>query len=182
MTSSHLNFCVHLWKDSQVVLKSITNPDLQLVRFVKRRVDKILSFFTAEAWRYANTTTNRPDVGIRENVCKNSESVKLWFKGAIFLLEGQDDTPSLSSFLVVNMAMCDENTPLAINDKILKAMQTSCDLYWLKKRIVCLLAFKSFSKAKHQSFRKPELNASLLNRAFSQAIKVRPNAKLQSST
>ena len=41
---SHLNCSVHLWTDSQVILKCITNPDLYLVRFVKRRVDKILDF------------------------------------------------------------------------------------------------------------------------------------------
>ena len=44
---SHLNCSVHLWTDSQVILKWITNPDLHLVRFVKRRVDKILAFFCA---------------------------------------------------------------------------------------------------------------------------------------
>ena len=46
---SHLNCSAHLWTDSQVVLKWITNSDLHLVRFVKRRVDKILSFFAPEA-------------------------------------------------------------------------------------------------------------------------------------
>ena len=72
---SHLNCSVHLWTDSQVILKWITNPDLHLVRFVKRRVDKILAFFAADAWRYVNTSANPADaVGTRENACKNSES------------------------------------------------------------------------------------------------------------
>ena len=82
------------------------------------------------------------------------------------------------------MALCDENTPLAIDDKILKLMQTSCDLYTLKKQIACLLAFVDFSqaKAKRQTFRKPDLNASFLDRAFLQAIKICSKATLQSST
>ena len=37
----HLKCSVYMWTDSQVVLKWITNLDLHLVRFVKRRVDKI---------------------------------------------------------------------------------------------------------------------------------------------
>ena len=44
---SCLNCSVHLWTDSQVIVKWINNLDLHLVRFVKRRVDKILSFFCA---------------------------------------------------------------------------------------------------------------------------------------
>ena len=39
---AHLNITLHFWTDSQVVLKWITNPDLHLARFVKRRVDIIL--------------------------------------------------------------------------------------------------------------------------------------------
>ena len=170
---SHLNCSAHLWTDSQVVLKWITNPDLHLVRFVKRRVDKILSFFAPEAWRYVNTSTNPADVGTRENACKNFESVKLWLQGPTFLSEGQEDTSSLSSVPVVRMALCDENTTVEIDDKILKLMQTSFDLYTVKKRIAYLLAFVDLLKAKtkRQTFKKPELNAAFLDRAFLQAIK-----------
>ena len=35
-----LNCSIHCWTDSQVVLQWIVNPDLSLVRFVRRRVDK----------------------------------------------------------------------------------------------------------------------------------------------
>ena len=170
---SHLNCSAHLWTDSQVVLKWITNPDLHLVRFVKRRVDKILSFFAPEAWRYVNTSTNPADVGTRENACKNFESVKLWLQGPTFLSEGQEDTSSLSSVPVVRMALCDENTTVEIDDKILKLMQTSFDLNTVTKRIAYLLAFVDFLKAKtkRQTFKKPELNAAFLDRAFLQAIK-----------
>ena len=82
---SHLNCSVHLWTDSQVTLKWITNLDLHLVRFVKRRVDKILAFFAPDA-RYVNTSANPADVGTRENACENSELIKLWIEGPAFLV------------------------------------------------------------------------------------------------
>ena len=138
---SHLNCSVHLWTDSQVILKWITNPDLHLVCFVKRRVDKILAFFAPDAWRYVNTSANPADVGTRENACKNSESIKLWIEGPAFLVEGQEDVKSLSPAPVVRLALCKENTIFETDDKILKLMQTSRDLYALKKRFAYLLAF-----------------------------------------
>ena len=39
---SHLNCSIHTWTDSQVVLNWITNPDLHLSHFIKRRVNEIL--------------------------------------------------------------------------------------------------------------------------------------------
>ena len=41
----------HFWTDSQVVYKWITNPDLHLTKFVKRRVDKILLVSSSDTWR-----------------------------------------------------------------------------------------------------------------------------------
>ena len=38
----HFNCSLHFWTDSRVVLGWITNADLHLARFVKRRVDKIV--------------------------------------------------------------------------------------------------------------------------------------------
>ena len=169
---SHLNCSVHLWTDSQVILKWITNPDLHLVRFVKRRVDKILAFFAPDAWRYVNTSANPADVGTRENACKNSESIKLWIEGPAFLVEGQEDVKSLSPAPVVRLALCKENTIFETDDKILKLMQTSRDLYALKKRFAYLLAFVELVKAKfrRKPFRKPEFDAASLDRAFVEAI------------
>ena len=169
---SHLNCSVHLWTDSQVILKWITNPDLHLVRFVKRRVDKILAFFAPDAWRYVNTSANPADVGTRENACKNSESIKLWIEGPAFLVEGQEDVKSLSPAPVVRLALCKENTIFETEDKILKLMQTSRDLYALKKRFAYLLAFVELVKAKfrRKPFRKPEFDAASLDRAFVEAI------------
>ena len=162
---SHLNCSVHLWTDSQVILKWITNPDLHLVLFVKRRVDKILAFFAPDSWRYVNTSANPADVGTRENACKNSESIKLWIEGPAFLVEGQEDVKSLSPAPVVRLALCKENTIFETDDKILKLMQTSRDLYALKKRFAYLLAFVELVKAKfrRKPFRKPEFDAASLD-------------------
>ena len=54
----HLDCCVHLWTNSQVVLKWITNPDLHLARFAKRRVDKILRVASSDCWNYMHTSVN----------------------------------------------------------------------------------------------------------------------------
>ena len=71
------------------------------------------------------------------------------------------------------MALCDKKTTLEIDDRILKLMQTSVDLYTLKNRIAYLLAVVDFLKAKtkRQTFKKPELKATFLDRVFLQAIK-----------
>ena len=155
-----------------MILKWITNPDLHLVRFVKRRVDKILAFFAPDAWRYVNTSANPADVGIHENACKNSELIKLWIEGPSFLVEGQEDVKSLSPAPVVHLALCKENTIFETGDKILKLMQTSRNLYALKKRFAYLLAFVELVKAKFRRklFRKPEFDAASLDRAFFESI------------
>ena len=85
----HLKCSVYMWTESQVVLKWITNPDLHLLRFVKRRVDKILGAAPANAWTYVHTSLNPTDVATREDVCKNPESVQLWLNEPDFLLQEQ---------------------------------------------------------------------------------------------
>ena len=60
---SNFECVVRFWTDSQVVLKWITNPDLHLVRFVKRRVDKILLVSSSDTWGYISTSLNPADVG-----------------------------------------------------------------------------------------------------------------------
>ena len=93
---SHLNCSEHLWTDSQVILRWITNLDLHLVRFFKCRVDKILSFFGPDAWRYVDTSANPADVGTCANACKNSELIKLCNEGPAFLAQVQENVKSLS--------------------------------------------------------------------------------------
>ena len=67
----------------------ITKSNLHLVRFVKRRVDKILSAAPANAWNYLYRLHNPADVATRVGACKNLESVQLWLKRPHFLLQEQ---------------------------------------------------------------------------------------------
>jgi len=67
----HLNCSMHFWADSQVVLGWITNSDLNLARFVKRRVDKILFVASSQTWNYVNTTENQPMLLLEKLLIKN---------------------------------------------------------------------------------------------------------------
>ena len=82
-----VNCTLHFWTDSRVVLGWITNPELNLARFVKRRVDKILHVSPSTAWKYVHTSQNPADVGTRDAAYKNPESIKLWLGGPEFLLQ-----------------------------------------------------------------------------------------------
>ena len=83
---SYIDCSIHFWTDSKVVLGWITNSELMLARFVKRRVDSILSVATSSAWKYVSTAQNPADVGTRETSCNNSYFVDLWLNGPDFLL------------------------------------------------------------------------------------------------
>ena len=87
-------------------------------------------------------------------------------------MEGQEDVKSLSYAPVVRMALCNENTIFETDDQIVKLMQTSRDLYTLKKRFAYLFAFVELvkSKFKRKPSRKPEFSAASLDRAFVEAI------------
>ena len=62
----HLSCAVKFWTDSEVLLKWITNPDLHLSRFIKRRIDKIHLVSSPESWGYIGTLQNSADVGTRK--------------------------------------------------------------------------------------------------------------------
>ena len=79
----HFNCSLHFWTDSRVVLGWITNADLHLARFVKRRVDKIVRVAPASAWNYIHTTQNPADVGTRSAACRNPDSVRLWWRDLV---------------------------------------------------------------------------------------------------
>ena len=68
----HLGCNLYFWTDSQVVLRWIIDPDLNLPRFVKLRIDKMHSVASAEIWNYVNTSSNPADVGTREESFKKS--------------------------------------------------------------------------------------------------------------
>ena len=101
----HLGCSLHFWTDSQVVLRWIINPDLNLPRFVKRRLDKIHSVASAET----NTSSNPADVGAREDSFKNSPGNTLWINGPEFLWQTGIVTHPSSSCASVKRLNVDEN-------------------------------------------------------------------------
>ena len=133
----HLNCSIHFWTDSQVVLKWITNPDLHLARFVKRRVDKILHVTSPDAWKYISTSENPADVGTRETGYKVAKSVDLWLKGPNLLSQDRVDvsSPVVLAARVVAESKKDDDNGL---DKLIA---TSRNLYTLKKRFAYLVSF-----------------------------------------
>ena len=95
----HLACGLHFWSNSQVVSKWILNPDLDLPRCAKRRVDRMHLTAPANAWKYANTTLNPADVGTRWENVKNA-GILTWLDGPSFLLHvGME--PSTSDDIVV---------------------------------------------------------------------------------
>ena len=165
---------VYMWTDSQIVLKWITNPDLHLVRFVKRRVDKILGAALANAWNYVYTSLNPADVATREHTCKNPESVQLWLKGPDFLLQEQVNPKVGVGTSNVSIAKISVEQTLDKSEQSLdKLIASSHNLYALKKHFAYLYAFVAFvlAKTKKVEFVLPVWNASYLNQAFNKAIK-----------
>ena len=96
-----LSCTVKFWTDSQVVLKWITNPELHLSRFVKRRFDKIIVVSPPYSWHYVGTSINPADVGTRAKSFNNRDLLGLWLDGPEFLLQGSEDTKPVSSLSTV---------------------------------------------------------------------------------
>ena len=96
-----LSCTVKFWTDSQVVLKWITNPELHLSRFVKRRIDKIIVVSPPYSWHYVGTSINPADVGTRAKSFNNRDLLGLWLDGPEFLLQGSEDTKPVSSLSTV---------------------------------------------------------------------------------
>ena len=166
----HLPLTIHFWTDSQVVLKWIINPDLHLVRFVKRRIDKILLAASPESWRYVHTSNNPADVGTREGAIKRSEAVDLWLHGPAFLQAGEVQPLSPDHSITVRSLTVSENELSIRNKKGLdRLVEGSPNLYILKKRAAYLTAFKEYFilvKVKKERFEKPVLDATYLEKAF----------------
>ena len=166
----HMGITVHFWTDSQVVLKWIINPDLHLVRFVKRRTDKILLVAPPEAWRYVHTSVNPSDVGTREGTIKRSEAVELWLHGPAFLRTREVQPLSSDQSITVRSLTLSEDEALNQEKNGLDLLvERSPNLYTLKKQVAYLTAFKQYFisvKVKKERFEKPVLDASYLENSF----------------
>ena len=141
-----LSCTVKFWTDSQVVHEWITNRELHLPRFVKRRIDKIILVFPPDSWHYVGTSINPADVGTREKSFKNWDLLGLWLDGPEFLLQGSEDAKPVSSLSTVRaisvpgQLMGEDYS----GDPLEKLIETSPNLYALKKRFAYLLAFKVY--------------------------------------
>ena len=139
-------FCtVKFWTDSQVVLKWITNPELHLSRFVKRRIDKIILVSPPDSWHYVGTSINSADVDTREKSFKNRDLLGLCLDGPEFLLQGSEDAKPVSSLSAVRAIsvpgqLMGEDCS---DDPLQKLIETSPNVYALKKRFAYCLLSKS---------------------------------------
>ena len=145
----HLGCSLHLWSDSQVILRWIINPDFHLPRFAKRRVDRVLLVISADAWSYVNTSLNPADVGTHVESVKWSGSHSLCLNEPDFLLQkGLKPQPFVST-VTVHRAGVGGNPLLNIGSRDLdRLIEISLDLDVLKKREAYLVAFEQFLVAK----------------------------------
>ena len=107
----------------------ITNPDLNLSHFVKRRVDKILRVAPNDVWSYVSTEENPADVGTRNGAFKKSDSVKLWLEGPKFLSEVVSN-----EVVTVCMSRLENESRESCDFGLDQIIKSSSDLYVLKKR------------------------------------------------
>ena len=171
-----LSCTVKFWTDSQVVHKWITNLELHLSRFVKRLIDKIILVSPPDSWHYVGTSINPADVDTREKSLKNWDLLGLLLDGPEFLLQGSEDAKPVSSLSTVQaISVPGQLMGEDCSDNLLKKLiETSPNLYALKKRFAYLLAFKEFiaAKSKKIKFEKPKLDATYLNFALMNAVRI----------
>ena len=152
-----------------MVLGWITNSNLYLACFVKRRVDKIVRVAPISAWNYIHTMQNPAGVGTPSAACRNPDSVRLWLGGRSCLLQERVDVQTSDSSAVVRVSAV-SNLSVEENDEcgLDKVNATSRDMYTLKKRIAYLVAFVEFvvAKVKKINFQISDLNVAYLDHAL----------------
>ena len=169
----YLNCSLHCWADSQVVLGWLTNPDLNLSRFVKRRIERILQVAPGNVWKDVDTSQNPADVGTRDVIGKNPECIDLWLGGPVFLRQEPVSVAGSKCVPVVCMALLEKKSREEGKNDLDQIIITASDLYTLKKRLAYLVAFAEYVTAKFRgtTFKKPDLNADFLDRALIKAVK-----------
>ena len=165
----------HFWCDSKVVLQWVTNPNLRLPKFISRRLELIRRVSSSNDWRYCETESNPADVATRPLANKHFETrTKLWIEGPQFLHLPPDKFNVNSIPLTVRDARIELRTTFCKEPKatLTRVIQTSLNLYTLKKRLGYLAAFVEFviAKAKKLEFHKPRLNAIYLEKALHSTV------------
>ena len=146
----------------------ITNPDLNLSRLVKRRIDKILRVAPSNVWSYVSMEENPADVGTRDGAFKKSDSVKLWLEGPKFLSEAAP-----SEVVTVCMSRLENESRESCDFDLDPMIESSSYIYVLKKHAAYLNAFAEYVVAtvKGRKFYKPVLDAAYLDLAFLKVVK-----------
>ena len=117
-----LNCNLHCWTDSQVVLGWLTNPDLNLSRFVKRRVERILQVAPGNVWKYVDMS-------------QNPECIDLWLGGPVFLWQEPVSVGGSKCVPVVCMALLEKKSSEERENGLDQIIITASDLYTLKKHL-----------------------------------------------
>ena len=168
----YLDCSLYFWTDFQVVLKWIVNPALRLVRFVKRRVDKIHQVGLVDNLNYVCSSFNPADVGTRDDSLKGFVSHPIWIKGPSFLYEGGEEVrcpvPVTARKLLLNSEPS-ANTDITLQNLI----ETAPNLYTLSKRAAYLVAFKRLilANARKAAFCRPKLDAKDLDDVLLDVVK-----------
>ena len=156
----------------EIVIRAL---ELHLSTFVKRRIDKIILVSQPDSWHYVGILIVPADVGTREKSYKNRDLLGLWLDGHEFLLQSAEDAKPVSSLSTVReITVPGQLMGEDCSDDLLERLiETSPNLYALKKRFAYLLAFKQFivAKSKKVKFENPKLDAAYLNLAFMNAVR-----------
>lgn len=83
------------WCDSSVVLGWLKGDASRLKTFVANRVSEIQDTTQASAWRYVPTSENPADLISRGVDASQLQNSSLWWNGPEFLLNNEDDWPTL---------------------------------------------------------------------------------------
>ena len=131
----NLSCSVKFWTDSRVVYKWISNPELHLTGFVKRRVDRIHMVSSSDAWGYINTSLNPADVATREKNLKNPDLLNLCLKPEFLLQEAEDPQPFSLTSSVHHVSLPQQKSCDGQADSLNDLFKVAPDLYTSKKRL-----------------------------------------------
>lgn len=83
--SLQINWDIHLWSDSQIVLHWLHTSPTRLNIFVANRVGEIQQLTDITCWKYINTTDNPADLATRGVLPRAIISSNLWWSGPSWL-------------------------------------------------------------------------------------------------
>lgn len=97
-TLNTIDFDLHLWTDSAIVLGWLQKAPQSLKTFVANRVTEILSLSRKTMWKYICTGDNPADLGTRGCSPQDLVNNNLWWHGPPWLQEPEEAWPKPRSF------------------------------------------------------------------------------------